>query len=167
MRQRERKRESEEGERGRERERGAHAAGMCLQGAGHLRLGQGWRNACGTPPPTLVFFISTPSTHSTYTLPSAGTLQMLGQGCRNASLGTRQSRVDGILPRRGGGSRAEVYLPPKSLLRSPVLALAPGRLRIGFPLFKSPSSSFIHMSDQGQGSLGAGFRSDSRLLYLD
>lgn len=92
---------------------------------------------------------------------------MLGQGCRNASPGTRQSRVDGILPRRGGGSRAEVYLPPKSLLLSLVLALAPARLRIGFPLFKSPSSSFIHTSDQGQGSLGAGFRSDSRVRYLD
>lgn len=61
----------------------------------------------------------------------------------------------------------EVYLPPKSLLCSLVLALAPGRLRIRFLLFKSPSSSFIHMSDQGQGSLGAGFRSDPRLLYLD
>lgn len=92
---------------------------------------------------------------------------MLGQGCRNASPGTRQSRVDGILPRRGGGSRAEVYLPPKSLLCSLVLALAPGRLQIRFPLFKSPSSSFIHTSDQGQGSLGAGFRSDPCLLYLN
>lgn len=91
---------------------------------------------------------------------------MLGQGCRNASPETRQSRVDGILPRRGGGNKAEVYLPPKSLLYSLVLALAPGRLRIRFLLFKIPSSSFIHTSDQGQGNLGAGFRSDPHLLYL-
>lgn len=62
--------------------------------------------------------------------------------------------------------KAEVYLPSKSLLCSLVLALAPGRLRIRFPLFKSPSSSFIRTSDQGQGSLGAGFRSDPRLLCL-
>lgn len=94
----------------------------------------------------------------THTLPSTGTLQMLGQGCRNASPETRQSRVDGIFPRRGGGNRAEVYLPPESLLYS--LALAPGRLRIRFLLFKVPSYSFIHTSDQGQGNLGAGFRSD-------